>query len=154
MNNFLTYNEILAALEGFANDHLLIQSWGCGTRSELQTHVQNNRDLVTLFAEIQSVSLSERLINYDFNFYILDSRSKSFDNLRDIHSDTLQIGNDLRRYLLYGGRMNYWSNSIETVTLRPLVNYTADWLSGWEMRINIQTGFIENFCDIPYNNEP
>jgi hypothetical protein len=144
-----TLNQIIEKLENFANAHVLIRSFGYGTQSMLNSFTENNSELPLLYAEVQNVSFLVNTIEYDILFTVLDSRTRTVDNLRDVLSDGVQIINDLRKYLIYGEEANIWSLENDTNLATPLINTNNDWLTGWSTRVTITTGLIQSTCNIP-----
>jgi hypothetical protein len=144
-----TLNQIIEKLQHFANRHELIRSFGYGTQSMLNSFTQNNDELPLLYSEVQNVNLLTNTIEYDIKFTVIDSRTRTTDNLKDVLSDTAQIMADLRKYLIYGEEKEIWALESDSNILLPLINTNNDWLTGWSMTVTITTGLIQSDCNIP-----
>jgi hypothetical protein len=149
----LTLNQVIEKIQLFTHKHLLIRSFAWGTASQLNSFTQNNDELPLLYAEINNISLLQNTVEYSFRFTVIDSRTRTVDNLQDVMSDTAQILTDLRKYLIYGAEMDYWSLENDVAVLLPLVNSSNDWLSGFTMNLEITTGLIQSDCDVPFEED-
>jgi len=145
-----TLNQIIEKLSNFTDRHELLRSFGYGTQSMLKSFTQNNDELPLLYAEVLNIGLLTNTIEYDFKFTVLDSRTRTVDNLKDVLSDTAQIMFDLRKYLIYGEEVGIWSLENDTAVILPLINTNNDWLTGWTMNLTITTGLIQSTCNIPF----
>lgn len=149
-----TYNQIIEKLEEFSRDHLLIRSFGYGTAAMLNGFTKNNVELPMLYAQIESIEPKTNTIDYVFRFKTLDTRSKNYDNLRDLQSDTAQIMLDLRQWLVHNFDCNaVWLEHGVENRMTPLVNVTQDWLSGWEMTIRISSALVDSDCLVPIEGD-
>jgi len=145
-----TYNQILSILSDFVQNHLILNSFGHGTASQLNSFIQNRTEVPLLYATIENIVVGGNSIDYFIKFTVIDSRGKDQDNLTDIQSDTAQLLIDLRSYLINSGPANsICTFNSETARLSPLVNVTNDWYSGWESIYKINTTLIESDCYIP-----
>jgi hypothetical protein len=145
-----TLNQIVDIVRGFTATYPLVNTIEFGTARQLNSFIQNQDNQVMVYMQPVNIVLSQNLITYQIRFGAYDSRGKNLDNLVDIWSDTAQILTDFRKWLIFAFEENdIWSLSAENVTLLPVVNVTNDWVSGWEMTINISTVLLESDCLVP-----
>lgn len=149
-----TYNQIIKRLQQFSLDHVMIRSFGYGTAAMLNDFANNNIALPMLYAQIESIQPRANTVEYVFRFKVLDTRSKAYDNLRDLQSDTAQIMVDVRQWLMYNFEdTSMWIEDDPLGRMTPLVNTSQDWLSGWEMQVTIGTALVESDCLVPIAGE-
>lgn len=145
-----TLNQIIDIFKDFTDTYPLVRTIKFGTAKQLNSFLQNQDETPYIYIQPVTINLSGNLMTYQFKVGCYDSRGKNLDNLIDVWSDTAQILTDYRKWLINTFENNaIWSVNTDSVSLIPLVNSTNDWMSGWEMNINVSTGLIESDCLVP-----
>lgn len=146
-----TLNQIISKLNSIATNHVQVKSFGFGTLSDLNVELLSQENFPMLWVQPVSVRslLNTKITN--LKLYVIDSRSKTFDNLIDILSDTELIIDDIRRELIYSDTEPWIIRGTELL-LNPEINITAERLCGWSATIQLESIILENECYIPKNN--
>lgn len=74
-----------------------------------------------------------------------------YRQINEIHSDCLQICNDIR-ITLKQWRFEDFMDITGTINVDPFINRGPDLTAGWTMNINAQIYDDENWCAIPYDD--
>ena len=143
-------NQIINIIQRFVEAYPLINSFEFGTQSQINSFIQNNDNLPFLYVTPISINLKKNIQAYRLEFGIYNSRSKDQDNLIDVWSDTAQILKDIRQYLIDVFVVEgVWSLREDYTVMRPFVNATNDWMSGWKMELDIESLLLESDCLVP-----
>lgn len=141
-----THNQIIFYLEQFTDGHPQLNSFGEGFQADISEYIKNNVDGNYLYVVPVNINLNKNTQDYRYRIYGLEIKQKNNYNSRDALSDTAQILNDLRKFLIYNFEgTNIWSVTTNSTTLQPVNNYTQDYTIGWYMDITISGGNVE--CD-------
>lgn len=146
-----TYNQIIFYLEEFTKAHKQLGSIGNGFKTDLNSYLNNNDEAFYLYVEPLNIELAQSTQNNRFRIYCLGVKQKDANNSRDLLSDTAQILEDARKFLIYQfEQTQIWALEGASSTLTPVNNYTADFTVGWYMDIVISSSIVQGDCDVPY----
>lgn len=146
--------QIIDIIQRFVDNYPLINSFKFGTQNQINSFIENNDESPFLYVVPIHIQMRKNIQIYRLEFGIYDGRSKDKDNLIDVWSDTAQILKDIRQYLIDVFEIeNVWTLRDEYTTMRPIVNYTNDWMSGWKMEMNIESLLLESDCLVPLINK-
>jgi hypothetical protein len=149
MSQQKSYNELIDFINDFANNHLQIKSFGEGTRAMLNTYTTENENFPLLFVELLSHTMNQWVQQFRVRIYCIDAMNKDLSNRRDIISDTIQIVNDLYKYI-NNELTNDW-NIIGQPSTFPVTNITPEVFTGVFTEYLIEVTLNPNNCDIPIN---
>ena len=140
----MTYNQIIDTFKDIANNHLQIHNFGDGVLEDINTIKYNGGQFPVLWVIPQSAELGENGLTYKMRVLVFDIDETADTFRRDILSDTLQILNDVIK--------NFKNDSDDyfvggTNTAIPFTQNFADYVTGWYVDINIETGIDNNPCD-------
>lgn len=151
----MTLKQIIARLKSLAESHRQINTFYYGSFDEFL----DGADIVypAIFCELNSnatVSLTDRLTNYQFNFYffdLLDVASNSLNNQIEVQSDMSSIAQDYLA-MLYDITYKEWEIGEDYVmTIRDYE--LQDLTCGVSIQVNIGTRFDANLCQVPIEGE-
>lgn len=146
--NQKSYNQVIDYLNTFANQHQQIKTFGTGFRSEINTTMTEDNEYPFLFIEPISHTINNRYTqSYTLRIYCMDIKQKDGSNQTDVLSDTLQILNDLYKYIINDTTDNF--NIINIPQAVPNTNYGVEFCTGWFMDTQIQVVINDTDCDIP-----
>lgn len=145
--------QIIDIIQRFVDNYPLINSFKFGTQKQINSFIENNDEAPFLYVVPIHIQMKKNTQIYRLEFGIYDGRSKDDDNLIDVWSDTAQILKDIRQYLIDVFEIeNVWTLRDEYTSMRPIVNYTNDWVSGWKMEMDIESLLLESDCLVPMIN--
>ena len=147
----ITFNNIITALENFANNHFFIKSFGHGNIEEIDL------DKYTLFPLLHAIyvgsTYDDGTKTYRFEIYIVDNPSDKIDKIsyqREVISDSEQCAEDLLADLTNGGQIfGFWDYELTNATITPLEEETKNVLSGVVLDIEIQVPYQYDSCNAP-----
>jgi hypothetical protein len=147
----ITFNNIITALENFANNHFFIKSFGHGNIEEIDL------DKYTLFPLLHVIyvgsTYDDGTKTYRFEIYIVDNPSDKIDKIsyqREVISDSEQCAEDLLADLTNGGQIfGFWDYELTNATITPLEEETKNVLSGVVLDIEIQVPYQYDSCNAP-----
>jgi len=145
--NQKSYNQVLDYLNTFANNHQQIKTFGTGFRSEINTVMTEDNEYPFLFVEPLSHIINNQIQTYTLRIYCMDIKQKDGSNQTDVLSDTLQILNDLYKYIVNDLSDNF--NITNLPQSIPNTNYGVEFCAGWYTDYQIQVIINPNDCDIP-----
>lgn len=143
-----TFNELVDYLNTFANNHLQVKNFAVGFRSEINTIMTEDNEYPFLFVEPLSHIINNQIQTYTTRIYCMDIKQKDGSNQTDVLSDTLQILNDLYKYIINDSTDNY--NVVNIPQAIPNTNYGVEFCVGWYFDIQIQVIINDSDCDIPF----
>lgn len=141
----ISYNQLIAHLEIFANNHLQIKRFGAEFKEQLPNLSTDGLTFPYLFVVPIATATSEFNKEVEVEVYCLDRLRKDRENANDIVSDTEQILTDLGVWLEDG------QTSVEVVraySATPFNNDTLDYVAGWVQRFKFDLERIAE-CEIP-----
>ncbi len=149
MANQKSYNEVIKFLSGFTANHKQVKAFGNGFRFDLNwaTTLTNNHPLI--YVEPLNHQFIEWTQVYSLRIYCLDVKQKDSSNETEVISDTLQILNDIVKYIKNADED--WDVANEPLAV-AVTNYTTEFTCGWYFDIDIETTINDGNCDIPLNS--
>ena len=145
-----TLNQIKKEFTEIANEHRQISSFFWGDFVDAIN--RDSVDYPLLVATVQPGSMDDESISFNVQLVICDKYNESdYSQVDEIHSDCLQICNDIRITLKQYRFEDYLS--IEgSISTDPFINRGADMTAGWTMNIALNIYDAEDWCAIPYDN--
>lgn len=146
-----SYNQIIDYLRNFADIHFQVQYFDNGFLSKLNTAATSTNNFPLLFVVPQSHTNTLHLPQtYTVRVYSLDVLQKDGSNQTDVISDTIQILNDLVKWILGDDTQ---SDNIDLVNQSPVAipytNTTVEYCGGWFMDLQLTVRLVDGICDIP-----
>lgn len=147
----MTLKQIIARLQTLAESHRQINTFYYGSFDEFI----DGQDIIypAIFCELNdtaNVSLTNRITNYQFNFYffdLLDTANRSLNNQLEVQSDMASIAQDYLA-MLYDITFKDWEIGEEyNMTIRDYE--LQDLTCGVSIQVNIGTRFDANLCQVP-----
>lgn len=148
MSNQKSFNQLIKYLETFSDDHKQLQTFGVGFRFDLNKTVTETNNFPILYVQPISHNINKNVQNYTLRIYVHDLKQKDSSNEIEVLSDTLQIINDLYKYI----KNDTTNNDYDIVNIPvsfPNTNYTTEFTTGWFSDFQIQVTLNESQCDIP-----
>jgi len=142
-----SWNQLISYISGFTTSHQQIKNFGVGFRFDLNKSITEDDNFVLMYMEPISHRHQNWTQVYRVRFYCLDLKQKDSSNEMDVVSDTLQILNDLIKYIK-NNPYNEWNVLGEGFSL-PITNYTVEFASGWFTDLDIEISINDSDCDIP-----
>ena len=142
----MTYNQVIKIFEDWANNHLLVKTFGNGEEWEVNGTLKAGLLYPMFYAIPVSSQTFENTINRTFKIVCFGQVKKDKSNENEVISDTESIIHDFVKYLKYD------SDDFELVgdpSMTPFKEDFGDFCAGWESEIIIQTNFANNQCDSP-----
>ena len=152
----LTYNNIIAKLQQFANDHFQINEFGNGDLWEVVESKQITEfNYPLLFAIDQPMPLAKSSFSMVFNVLVMDLVKPDESNENEVKSDTQQILLDLISYLDDQNDGAWYFVKVDrTSTLNSFTERFDDTLTGWGCTISLKQPFQYDACSIPIEDSP
>lgn len=145
-----TLNQIKKEFNEIATQHRQINSffWGDFLDAISQDAVQYPLMVTT----VQPGSMGDDFVRVNVQVIICDKYNQSdYDQIDEVHSDCLQVCNDIRITLKQYRFEDYMSINGELST-DPFINRGQDMTAGWTMNLSLDVYDNEDFCSIPYDN--
>lgn len=145
-----TLNQIKKEFNEIATQHRQINSffWGDFLDAISQDAVQYPLMVTT----VQPGSMGDDFVRVNVQVIICDKYNQSdYDQIDEVHSDCLQVCNDIRITLKQYRFEDYMSINGELST-DPFINRGHDMTAGWTMNLSLDVYDNEDFCSIPYDN--
>lgn len=141
----MTLNQLISVLKLFAENHLQISSFIVGDPQK----VKGDNTIYPLMVVLpQPVTIGWNSVNVKLHVLLLDRLKADMSNQKEVYSDMLEVGKDLKSYL-----QNNNLNDIilaDDITFEPISDsYNADYVSGWGSTFEIRLEFHTSVCDIP-----
>ena len=147
----MTLKQIILRLETLALSHRQVNHFFCGAADEFL----DDTDVIypAIFAELKednSVSLTNRITNYNFTFYfldLLDVSNNALDNQWEVSSDVSSIAQDYLA-LLYDQTFTDWEvNDSYNIEIKKY--QLQDLCAGLKVDVTIGSKFDANRCQVP-----
>lgn len=159
MANVLTYNQIITLLQSIAERHYQINSFFLGRDWDLE----NDRDLqypvFQVYPETATMPINAQsqysTIVTQLNMKVFDLTYPGQENERDVHSDTLQIAQDIVNEL---NQHPFYQNSnlslVGDIQFNAFQEFKDDKSAGWQFSLNFQQINNNQFCGLPIEAIP
>lgn len=152
----LTYNQVIKALNDFADAHLEIETFGNGDLWEAVQHNQlGNFQYPLLWVVDKPATVGDKVFTWNFQVIYIDIVRKDETNENDVKSDAVQVLIDLiayfeQRYLVNDVGVK-WSQVqlVRGGTVELFSERFEDDLSGASISLGLRFPQIYNECVIP-----
>ena len=145
-----TLNQLKKELFEIAREHRQINEFFFGDFID-----SISRDAVQyplMVATIQPGSMGDQFVSMNFQLIICDKYNESnYSQIDEIHSDCLQICNDIR-ITLNQYRFEDFLDVEGDISTDPFINRGHDLTAGWTMNVNVKVYDNDDFCSIPFDN--
>jgi hypothetical protein len=145
-----TINQIKKEFNEIATEHRQINGFFWGDFLDAIS-----RDAVSyplMVGTLQPGSMGDDYVSVNVQIIICDKYNESdYRQIDEVHSDCLQVCNDIRITLKQYRFEDYLSIDGD-ISTDPFINRGQDMTAGWTMNINLKVYDNENFCAIPYDN--
>lgn len=148
MSNQKSYNQLIDYINTFATNHQQVKNFGNGFRYDLNTIMTIDNEFPFLYVEPLSHSFLSVTQNYTIRVWCMDLKQKDSTNQTEVISDTLQILNDLVKYIKNDNTNDY--NIINQPSAVPNTNYGVEFCTGWFIDLVVEVTINDTTCDIPF----
>lgn len=145
-----SYNQLINYISGFSQSHQQVMEFNNGFRGKINTAVTSNNNFPLLFVEPLSHTYNNWVQTYTIRVYCMDVLQKDLSNETEVISDTLQILNDLCKYII-DDATDEFDLVNQTPICIPYTNSYVDYLGGWFIDLTITVRIVVGDCDIPLN---
>jgi len=166
----VVYKTIIDDLTELCDNHKMINSFGVGDIRQLGYFLEMNTDddlnkgentgnkspkYPLVFAIPQPISRDRRTIQYGFNILVMDIINEDMTNEVQVHSDTLQIAEDILAQFGYGNSPttgNYYDkyDIITPTSITPFSESFDDYVSGVNLSLNLLVDSPLDRCIAPF----
>lgn len=146
-----TYNEIIAYLRSFSNEHLDVQRFAEEDEDQMSSITSMDEKFPMIFATPTGNEFDYEINGYTLRVYCYDRLTKDRENNTNIRSKTNQILNDLDVWLRKESSLPFEIDEISNVT--PFSSELMTDVTGWYIDLTIDVPSY-SVCDIPFNNLP
>ena len=149
----ITFNNIMTALENFANNHFFIKTFTHGNIEEMNLEKEPNFPI--MHVTYTGAAYPDRTKEYSFEIALIDlppdKEGSKQDYQREVISDLEQCAEDLLADLSNG--FNIFSDDFlfdtESASLVPLEEEGSNVISGVSLDITISVPYQHDACDAP-----
>lgn len=145
-----TQNQIIKALNDFANAHHQIKSFGSGSIQDFATSGTTNYS--AMWVDYEPATVQDRNVYIGLRIYICDRLLKGKRNEREVLSDVLSICLDTVAQMssnIYG-----WKLDTSNVSMIPFSDPKHDdEVAGYYFDLSFKQAFDYNRCQIPLSSE-
>ena len=158
MSSILTFNQVVEILKDIAQRHYQINTFFLGKDWELENNQDIQYPLLQVYPEAASMPQTNgeyKTINIRLNCKVVDYVNQDQSNQKDVHSDTLQIAQDIINELNqhpYYIRSN--ASIIGDINLANLEEFEDDYTAGWEFAIQLRLINNNSYCGLPFEEIP
>jgi hypothetical protein len=147
----MTYNNFITLLDGFTTNHLILKRFNRGIFSDIETFISDSTEFPVLWVRLNNISYNNPIKQWDFNILIFDLLKTDKVNELDVISDSVQIAEDLIKFLSTQTQIEY--QIINTTRIEPFTERFSDFVAGVNITITLETDEqLLNDCEIPENN--
>lgn len=153
MANYTTFNEIIDVLKDISARHYQLNTFFVGKDFDLE----NNADIVypmfqvyPTLAKMPQSHGEYQTIQITLKCKVIDLVQQSDNNLNDVHSDTLQIAQDIINQI--NQHPFYQMSGVQIlgdINLENLEEFEDDYGAGWAFDISLQLRNNQAFCGAP-----
>ena len=145
-----TLNQLMSELQTIATEHRQINEFFQG---DFLDAVSRDAALYPLMiVTLQPSSMTARSVNLSLVIKLCDKYDiQEYRQINEIHSDCLQILNDIRITF----QQERWTNFMDVngdIQTQPFINRGPDVTAGWTMTANVNIFDDGNWCGIPYDD--
>jgi hypothetical protein len=141
-----TYNEIIKAFTDICNRHKQVNSFYSLQTWEFQTK-ENVYPAVLLIPLPSIIQQGQTVLS--FELHVMDLLNKDNTNLNEVHSDTLQIINDIVAEVAEGDFSYGFNLNTESISVTPFEDTLDDRVAGWVATLDIEIANGLDDCNTP-----
>lgn len=98
---------------------------------------------------LQPSTMGDNFVEVSLQIVLADKYNQSdYDQINEIHSDLLQVGNDIKTTLMQGVFEDFLERE-GVINLNPFINRGHDLTAGWTMDMTLRLFSYDNWCKIP-----
>lgn len=142
----MTVNQQIQLFQNIANAHEMINDFGFGDMFQSNGEVKPGIQYNLLWVVPLDSIITEQTVQRRYRILVLGRVKKDESNLNEVWSNTEQIIGDIIK--IFRNETDDYS-LIGDPTLTPVYGQLADWVSGYESVLVIETEFASNYCDLP-----
>ena len=139
-----TYKDIISGLENYTEQHQLINDFGSGNITNLDT---NQITPLIVWLQPTPSRMIGNITKLRFDMYVLDLLEHDLSNLNDILSNTLSVGNDIIQ--------DFWFDEDEVngftmgdiISMEPFQAQFDIFTGGWVF--TVETEMVTTACKTP-----
>jgi len=158
MANALTYNQVIDIMQDIAQRHYLINTFMLGKDWELENNQDIQYPLLQVYPEtarLPQVNGDYKTINITLVCKVIDLVRQAEENERDVHSDCLQIAQDIVNEINQHPYYQYSNaNLIGDIDFTSLEEFEDDFTAGWTFNLNLQLINHNSYCGLPFEGIP
>lgn len=142
----MTINNIIDLFQAISVAHYQIEGFGFGNIFEINGNINPGLKYPLLWVTPQESTTREWTKERKFTLFVLNVGHHDQSDRNEIWSDTESILTDIVKIL------NNESDDYELIgdaTMQPISEKFADWTTGWQCDLTIETELNSNYCDIP-----
>ena len=157
-----TLKLLLSRIEAWADSHIMITEFGHGQLPDMEK--KRRTEWTMLFLVVQDPRILKHGVEYSLDFIVAaptqanpDSTQADFDSVKQTQSDLLQIVQDFCAEIRNGSSYFYEDDEPlfefpddSAVSALPFLEDHAQWITGWNAQITLQTADPLNQCVVPY----
>lgn len=159
MSNIISYVDIIEVMTSIAQRHYQVNSFFLGKDYELE----NNDDLVypvfQVYPEFARMPINDykqyKTLEVTLNCKVIDLTTNDDGNLKDVHSDTLRIAQDIVNEL--NAHPFYVRSNVslmEDIAFTALEHFDDDITAGWQFALKLKVINANTFCGMPIEELP
>jgi len=159
MSNIISYVDIIEVMTSIAERHYQVNSFFLGRDYELE----NNGDLVypvfQVYPEFARMPINDykqyKTLEVTLNCKVIDLTTNSDSNIKDVHSDTLRIAQDIVNEL--NAHPFYVRSNVslmEDISFEALEHFDDDVTAGWKFSLKLKVINANTFCGMPIEQLP
>lgn len=159
MSNIISYVDIIEVMTSIAERHFCVNSFFLGRDYELE----NNGDLVypvfQVYPEFAKMPINDykqyKTLEVTLNCKVIDLTTNSDSNIKDVHSDTLRIAQDIVNEL--NAHPFYVRSNVslmEDISFEALEHFDDDVTAGWKFSLKLKVINANTFCGMPIEQLP
>lgn len=141
-----TYNQVIKAFSDICDNHKQINSFYSLQTWEFQT--KENVYPAVLLIPLPS-TIQQGMTILSFELHVMDLLNKDSSNLNEIHSDTLQIANDIIAETAENEDDYGFTLNTEAITATPFEESLDDRVAGWVITLDVEIENGLDDCNIP-----
>lgn len=159
MSSVVSYVDIIEVMTSIAERHYQVNSFFLGRDYELE----NNGDLVypvfQVYPEFARMPINDykqyKTLEVTLNCKVIDLTTNSDSNIKDVHSDTLRIAQDIVNEL--NAHPFYVRSNVslmEDISFEALEHFDDDVTAGWKFSLKLKVINANTFCGMPIEQLP
>lgn len=159
MSSVISYVDIIEVMTSIAERHFCVNSFFLGRDYELE----NNGDLVypvfQVYPEFARMPINDykqyKTLEVTLNCKVIDLTTNSDSNIKDVHSDTLRIAQDIVNEL--NAHPFYVRSNVslmEDISFEALEHFDDDVTAGWKFSLKLKVINANTFCGMPIEQLP